>query len=223
MDTNTQNGWIGAESDYQIAQDPGALYGNSQVDERNTWNGQFVYELPFGKGRSFLNKGGILNGFIGGWRLSDLFTTFSGPPFNVTWGGGGSDFAGSGTWYPNRVCNGALSNPTITEWFNPNCFQTAAAGHLRELRAACPVWPGLFQHEHLARQEFKLRWLGEAGAMEVRMDVTDVTNHPDFGLPNGSIVPGSTAGTYVWDGADHLGLAKSCSATRRACHLLTLS
>ena len=95
---------------------------------RNTWNGQFVYELPFGQGRSFLNRGGILNGFLGGWRLSDLFTTFSGSPFSPLWGGGGADFAGAGTWYPNRTCNGALSNPTITEWFNPNCFPTAALG-----------------------------------------------------------------------------------------------
>jgi hypothetical protein len=49
-------------------------------------------------------------------------------------------------------------------------------------------------------KSFKLHWLGEAGAIEVRADVADVTNHPDFGLPNASIVPGSTAGAFVGTG-----------------------
>lgn len=200
LDTNTQNGWAGAESDYQIAEDPGASYGNAIVDQRNTWNGQFVYELPFGQGRSFLNRGGILNGFLGGWRLSNLWTTFSGSPFSPTWGGGGSDFAGAGTWYPNRVCNGALSNPTITEWFNPNCFPTAALGTYGNSGRHVLYGPAFFNMNTALAKSFKLRWLGEAGAIEVRADAADVTNHPDFGLPNASIVPGSTPGTFVGTG-----------------------
>lgn len=200
LDTNTQNGWAGAESDYQIAQDPGALYGNSMVDQRNTWNGQFVYELPFGQGRSFLNRGGILNGFLGGWRLSDLFTTFSGLPFSPTWGGGGSDLSGSGTWYPNRVCNGAVSNPTIQEWFNPNCFPSAAVGSYGNSGRHILYGPAFFDMNTSLAKSFKLHWLGEAGSLEVRMDVSDVTNHPDFGLPSASVVPGSAAGTYSGTG-----------------------
>jgi hypothetical protein len=47
---------------------------------------------------------------------------------------------------------------------------------------------------------FKVRWLGEAGAIEVRADAADVTNHADFGLPNASVVPGNTAGTFVGTG-----------------------
>jgi hypothetical protein len=200
LDTNTQNGWAAAESDFQIAQDPRASYGNSIVDQRNTWNGQFVYELPFGQGRSFLNRGGILNGFLGGWRLSDLFTAFSGSPFSPLWGGGGSDFAGAGTWYPNRTCNGALSNPTITEWFNPSCFPTAALGTYGNSGRHVLYGPAFFNMNTALAKTFKLRWLGEAGALEVRADAADVTNHPDFGLPNASVVPGNTAGTFVGTG-----------------------
>ena len=200
LDTNTQNGWAGAESDYQIAQAPGALYGNSIVDQRNSWNGQFVYELPFGQGRTFLNKGGILNGFIGGWRLSDLWTTFSGSPFSPTWGGGGSNFSGAGTWYPNRTCNGTLSNPTIQEWFNPSCFPSAALGAYGNSGRHILYGPAFFTMNTSLAKNFKLHWLGEAGAIEVRMDVSDVTNHPDFGMPNASVVPGSTAGTFSGTG-----------------------
>ena len=33
---------------------------------RLTW----IYELPFGKGRPFLNKGGIVNEILGGWTIT---------------------------------------------------------------------------------------------------------------------------------------------------------
>jgi hypothetical protein len=193
LDTNTQNGWNGAESDYQIALDPRSLYGNSLIDQRHTWNGEFIYELPFGEGKAFLNKAGVLNGFVGGWRLSNIWTAFSGPPFNVTWGGGGSDFSGSGTWYPNRVCNGAISNPSVQEWFNPSCFPSAALGTYGNAGRNILYGPPFFTLNTSLAKNFKLRRLGEAGSLQLRMDVSDVTNHPDFTWPNGSVTPPPTA------------------------------
>jgi hypothetical protein len=200
LDTNTQNGWAGAESDYQIAQNPSSLYGPSQVDQRHTWNGQFTYELPFGQGKSFVNQGGILNGIIGGWRLSNLWTTFTGSPFTPTWGGGGSNFSGSGTWHPNRTCNGSLSNPSITEWFNPNCFPSAALGTYGNSGRHVLFGPNFFNMNTSLAKSFKVKYLGESGSIQVRADAADVTNHPDFGMPNASIVPGSTPGTYSGTG-----------------------
>ena len=193
LDTNTQNGWAGSESDYQIAQNPTSLYGNSQVDQRHTWNGQFTYDLPFGVGRSFLNKGGVLNGFVGGWRLSNLWTAFTGSPFTPIWAGGGSDFSGSGTWYPNRVCNGAISNPSIQEWFNTACFPAAANGTYGNSGRHVLFSPPFFDMNSSLSKGFKLHWLGEAGSLQIRMDASDVTNHPDFGMPNASVTPAPTA------------------------------
>ncbi|HTV00687.1 MAG TPA: TonB-dependent receptor, partial [Luteitalea sp.] len=34
-------------------------------------NSNVIWELPFGDGRRFLNRGGILNGIIGGWQLAN--------------------------------------------------------------------------------------------------------------------------------------------------------
>lgn len=39
-------------------------------------------------------------------------------------------------------------------------------------------------------KSFKLRSLGEAGLLQIRGDAFDVLNHPNFGQPNASIVPG---------------------------------
>jgi Carboxypeptidase regulatory-like domain len=41
----------------------------------------FVYELPFGKGRKYVDKGGITNALLGGWQFSTVFRYSSGVPF----------------------------------------------------------------------------------------------------------------------------------------------
>ncbi len=43
-----------------------------------------IVELPFGKGRKWLNGGGALSRVVGGWQLNNIFSFLSGPPFNVT-------------------------------------------------------------------------------------------------------------------------------------------
>lgn len=40
-----------------------------------------VYDLPFGRNRQFLNKGGALNVLVGGWQASPLFRYAHGTPF----------------------------------------------------------------------------------------------------------------------------------------------
>jgi hypothetical protein len=190
LDTNTQNGWNGAESDFQIAQNPTLSYGNSQIDLRHTFSGSVIYELPFGTGKSLLNNGGVLNAFVGGWQISNTWQVQTGMPFTPTWGGGGSNFSGSGTWYPDRVCNGTISNPTIQEWFDPTCFPSAAQGTYGNSGRNVLFGPGFFNMNTSLAKTFKLRWLGEAGSLEVRADAFDLLNHPNFGQPNATIVPG---------------------------------
>lgn len=46
-----------------------------------------TYELPFGKGRTFLNRGGIVNAVLGGWQISPLLQYSSGTPLFTGTGG----------------------------------------------------------------------------------------------------------------------------------------
>src|SRR5262249_29906958 len=43
----------------------------------------YVYELPFGKGKRFVNKGGVGNAVLGGWQLSVIQHYQSGTPIHV--------------------------------------------------------------------------------------------------------------------------------------------
>ena len=137
---------------------------------RHTFSGSFIYDCPFFGAEGLLNKGPVLNGFVGGWQLSNTWQAQTGIPFSPTWGGGGSNFSGSGTWYPNRICNGAISNPSIEEWFNPACFPSAAQGTYGNSGRNILFKPGFFNMNTSHRQRAsRLRWLGEAGLLQVRV------------------------------------------------------
>jgi hypothetical protein len=43
----------------------------------------YSYELPFGKGKRFLNQGRVLNALVGGWNIAGLQTYASGTPISV--------------------------------------------------------------------------------------------------------------------------------------------
>ncbi|MBI2688353.1 MAG: carboxypeptidase regulatory-like domain-containing protein [Acidobacteria bacterium] len=55
----------------------------SDYDTRHQWNANFVYGLPFGKGRALADKGGLLNAIVGGWQLSGLYRQSTGLPTSV--------------------------------------------------------------------------------------------------------------------------------------------
>lgn len=55
-------------------------FQRADYDQTHTFNFNAIYQLPFGKGKMFLNKGGIVDKIIGGWELSGLGQWTSGAP-----------------------------------------------------------------------------------------------------------------------------------------------
>jgi hypothetical protein len=59
--------------------------GPSDFDIRHLINANFIYELPFGRGRMFgSGVPGWANQIIGGWEITGIFTARSGLPFSTT-------------------------------------------------------------------------------------------------------------------------------------------
>lgn len=46
-------------------------------------NSNVIWELPFGEGRRFLNRGGLLNAVLGGWQLANIVRWQSGSPISL--------------------------------------------------------------------------------------------------------------------------------------------
>lgn len=78
---------------------PTAFRGSSDFDQRHNITANTVVELPFGKGKPFLNGSSkLLNQVIGGWQTTMLWRYRSGLPVNISAGG----------LYPTNYLNSAL-------------------------------------------------------------------------------------------------------------------
>lgn len=51
------------------------------TDTPHVLSAAFVYQLPWGEGKKWLNQGGIANALLGGWQASTIFRYSSGLPF----------------------------------------------------------------------------------------------------------------------------------------------
>ena len=146
-----------------------------------------VYDLPFGKGRKFLDSSTALDYIIGGWRATLINTMNSGLPVNLTYGavagfsvGGtatlrpnltGQDLRSSGV-DPNNYLNiNSVSIPAGEQLFGnagrnivrgPNFIQTDLGLH-----KAFPVWK-------------------ERTKLEFRMEAFNLFNRTNFGAPDGN-------------------------------------
>jgi hypothetical protein len=93
----------------------------------------YTYDLPFGKGKKFLNHGGIANAVIGGWKVGAIHTYESGTPISINCGGGYT----SGLFTPScraNVVSGvseSISNGDFvfgqSKAFNPAAFSQPAS------------------------------------------------------------------------------------------------
>ena len=116
-------------------------YSNSAWDTRHRFTFNGYYELPFGRGRAHLNRGGIVNEVAGGWAGNLTFFAQTGNPFtvypnNTGPSGGGTrailianPFKAGGTpnsTNPSVTC--ATRTRNLTNWYNPCSFANPISG-----------------------------------------------------------------------------------------------
>src|SRR5260370_22753303 len=79
------SGWgsRAGEQPFQLANNPAANYSNSNFDVRHAFKGYAVYQLPFGKGKQFLNGNRLLDEAVGGWQIAGTVILQTGKPFTV--------------------------------------------------------------------------------------------------------------------------------------------
>jgi len=85
-------------------------YGRETGVRRELFNLNHVYELPFGRGRTFLkDSSGLVDYLAGGWQLSGVWIWGSGMPFTPSYNECGSDID-TGPCRPNLVGSAAINN-----------------------------------------------------------------------------------------------------------------
>jgi hypothetical protein len=189
-------GGIGAPNLWQNGYDPTSSYGNSLLDIPFTFNGDLIYELPVGRGKRFLNSGGVLNAVLGGWVGSALWQVHSGMPFTPYMGGANLSGSLAGSWFPNRVGSGKVSHPTIKQWFDPTAFQAPAVGTFGNSGRDILFGPSWRQLDLSLAKKWAITKLDSVSDFQLRIDAQDALNNPNFSNPNAAI-GSSTVGTIT--------------------------
>src|SRR5260370_19824717 len=127
----------------QVYRNPAADRGQSEYNQPLINTTSLVYELPFGRGRRFMNTGGIVNQVLGQWQVSAVNQAQSGFPYQITYNpptanqvsGIGASYRGSNLYRPNRVPRAALNNlhksdstGTSLQYVNINTVANPTAG-----------------------------------------------------------------------------------------------
>jgi hypothetical protein len=203
LDDQDSSGW-GSHSGPQNYQHSSSLtlnqssrnYGPSNFDVRNAFKGYVVYELPFGRGKAFLNNNTLLDQVIGGWQLSGTIVESSGNPFQVF--ANGNTYTHAGSQYPNR--NPAVSirpqgGRTYNEWYNPAAFLAPGNGNFGTLGRNPLVGPGINAVNLSGGKSFALPW--EGIRLGIRCDAQNAFNHRSFGAPTGTLATPDANGAFT--------------------------
>jgi hypothetical protein len=68
---------------YTDNENPRLDFGRADYDRTHTFNFNAIIELPFGKGKRFLNQGGLMNAVFGGFQISPIVQLSSGAPISI--------------------------------------------------------------------------------------------------------------------------------------------
>jgi hypothetical protein len=154
--------------------------GLSTFNQEHRFTASVLYQIPVGKGQAFLNRGGLVNGILGGWELSSIVTAATGFPNTITTGVNRSGAAASDR--PNAVYGqtAALSNPTPNEWFNVDAFVENPVGQFGNVGRDTVIGPGIVDWDASALKNFNLT---EQRRVQFRFEIFNLLNHPNFADP----------------------------------------
>ncbi len=163
-------------------------YGPSGFNISHRFVGSWVWELPFGKGRRFVNQG-VASKIFGGIELDGITTFQTGLPFTVTLASGVNN--GAPSW-PDRIKSGKLDNPDPYMWYDPTAFAAPLANHYGNSPRGVLYQPGFRNFDLSALRRVTIR---ERITLLFRLDAFNAFNMPIFGAPSASFNPVAPAGT----------------------------
>jgi hypothetical protein len=168
--------------------------GRASYDIRHHFVTVLTYELPVGKGRRWLNGGGVTEHLLGGWNLALNQTFESGPPASVTFSGSPYKYL-PGTSRPNALT--PIEQAVVQNWsIGPHRFPTSAQNPY--LLFANFAYPAAFTAGTLGRNIFEApgmswtqvsvskRWVfRERARVTLRVDGNNLPfKQPQFSRPN---------------------------------------
>lgn len=180
---NTLNGGNkGPQNPYNL----NAEYAFSNIDSPFRWSTAITYALPIGKGKPFLNKGGVVDYILGGWAANSVSVYQSGFPLQISQATNFNSGFGYATQRPNAtgvspMTSGSLEQ-RLNNYINAAAFSTAPqftfgnVGRTIDMRG-----PGQANWDMSVFKNFSFK---ETFKVQFRMEALNAMNTPLFYGPN---------------------------------------
>jgi hypothetical protein len=159
---------------------------SSGFDRTHVLQMGWIYELPFGKGKT-MAKSGVPAALFGGWVLNGIFSAYTGTPFNVTAPGGALN-APNNTQTANQITPAVQllgGTGTGNFWYNPADFAPVTTpltfGNTGRNRFR---GPGIANADFDLTREFVIR---ERFHLQFRAEAFNISNTPHFSNPSNSV------------------------------------
>jgi Carboxypeptidase regulatory-like domain/TonB dependent receptor len=186
--------WLGSFTSLQDPNKPWLERSLSTFDTPAVFKLNYVYELPWGKGKAFLsNMPPVLEAILGGWKTNGVWTISDGRPLAMTLADGTS-LPTYGSQRPDIVGtpmrNAGPENSWINNYFvDPGVFQLPTPYTLGNApRAIGSVrTPFAFYSNLSMEKDFSLSRAHEGMILELRLEAENAFNHPVFGTPDTSV------------------------------------
>lgn len=159
--------------------------GFKLVDVPQNFVFSYGYELPFGKGKPFLNgASGVTGSLVSGWSINGITIFQSGQPLLINVANNQLN-NNSGMNLANITCSSVSTPKTVQEWFNTGCFTApppytfgnSADGHV--------FGPGIDNWDFSIAKDTPLG--GENRRLRFEADFFNLFNNPHFSNPNNSV------------------------------------
>ena len=160
-----------------------AEFAPSIIEAPHRLNVSGIYELPFGKGKKYLDTSGPADWFLGGWQVAAIGSYQSGFPVVIVQDNNNSGLFGS-FQRPNLVAGqdpktSGSTEDRLSRWFNPAAWTAAAPftfgnAPRTDTRARTPIkrnWDIAFQ---------KNQRLSERFTLQLRAEIINAFDDPNF-------------------------------------------
>lgn len=181
---------LGGDNDGTLAiSEPNFIHLNRGVLGINIpHNFQFsgAWELPFGKGKRWLNDNAVVSALTGGWQLSWLYGAFSGTPFSVTSSGTSLNAPGS-TQRADQVKSEVKKLGGIgvgTPFYDPTAFAQVTQARFGTVGFNTLQTPGTSNLDLGLFREFNIT---EGIKLQFRAEAFNATNTPHFAGPGNNV------------------------------------
>jgi hypothetical protein len=161
-----------------------ADWGLGYNDVRHRLVASYVYELPFGKGKRWLNNAHpALDAIAGGWQTNGIWSAQTGLPFTIqspsdTSNTGTGNIRPNATGLPTNLPSGQRS---VNNWLNTAAFVLPTGFAFGNVGRNTGMGPGLNNWDISAFKNFKLT--ERPLTLQFRAELFNSLNHPNFGLP----------------------------------------